>query len=847
MKQIISGDNTAVRQSDTFFKRARLYRMLSDAMKYPMIIVYAGTGYGKTHTVYSFLKEYDADTTWLQIKEQSNIPAIFWENYVNTISLSWPEAGKRLLEIGFPQTDDTFEKYRNMVLEVSALPEKHVIVYDNFHLLHNSDILRFFENTVNILPQNTIVILISRTIPEFNLIKMMMNESIVTISEESLHFSEKEIVEYFSQFDFRIARQDILDIFENTRGWPFSINLIGRAVIKEGKYDRHILEAMKINIFKFIESEIYLMLSEPVKRLLLRISLIDHLAANLIKALAKDETLIKEMEQLNAYIRYDFDLDAYIINSLFLDYLRQNQHILTKEEKIETYHKAAKWCEANNYQKDALSYYEKSEDYDAIMQIIHPFNLQMPQNIAIYASKIFERMPENIKLNNPLFPAMNLKLKMSLGLLDESLILVEQYAKDYEARPESPSTYRALVGIYGAWATLRLIMSPYTDVYDFDIYFKKQCKYYNKAPLSSFGSPPNRSVSAYTLLIGTNRAGAPEEYINALERSISYMPDILKDNLYGFDDLTRGELYFFQRKLDDAEKNLKQALDKARMCNQYAIQDRAMLYLMQIAFFRGDFKAAGAIMKTLEVLLIEKNYPLRYTTYDIDTGFYYLALGQPEQIPDWLKGDFSSYTHPAFMDNYANRVKMQYHYQTRRYNALLAFLENELDKQVILFSKVDFKILEALSLYQIKRRDEAISALTAGFNLAKSNNIVTPFIQYGKDMRTLTAAAIKNAACEIPKPWLEDINRKASAFAKKQTHMVSEFKAATDFKDGIYLTRRETAILKDLSHGLSRSEIAANQNISINTVKMAVNIIYEKLHANSLADAIRIASDLKLI
>ena len=847
MKQIVSGDNITFRLSSSSLRRTRLYKMLNDAMNYPLIIVYAGTGYGKTSTIYSFLKEYDAHITWLQINEQSNTPAIFWENYANTVSLSWPESGKRLLEIGFPQTDDLFEKYKNMVQEASVLSGKYVIVYDDFHLLHNPDVLRLFEKTVNIMPQNTIVIVISRTVPEFNLIKMMMSESIVTISEDNLHFTEDEITEYFNQLGIKTTRQNIQDIFESTRGWPFSINLIARALIKEVKYDRHILEAMKINIFKFIKSEIFLTIPEPVRLFLARISLIDHLAANLIRALAKDETLIKEIERLNAYIRYDFDLDAYIINNLFLEFLQQNQYLLTKEERDETYQKAAEWCELNDYQKTALSYYEKSENYNAIMQIIYPFNLQVPQDIAIYASEIFERMPEDIKENNPLFPAMNLKLKMSQGLLDESLILVERYAKEYEARPESPSKHRALVGIYGAWATLRFIMSPYTDVYDFDIYFKKQRSYYDKAPFSSFGSPSSRSVSTYTLLIGTNRIGAPEEYINALEKSISYMPNTLRNNLYGLDDLTKGELYFFQRKIDNAEKSLRQALDKARMCDQYAIQDRALLYLMQIAFFRGDFNTANTIMQTLESLLYEKKYDLRYVTYDIDCGFYYLALGQPKQIADWLKGDFSPYMHPAFLENYANRVKMQYHYQTRQYNALLAFIENELDKQVILFSKIEFKILEALSLYQIKRRDEALAALTASYNLAKSNGIVTPFIQYAKDMRTLTAAALKSDACKIPASWLEDINRKASAFAKKQTHMISEYKAAIDFVDGVSLTRRETEILIDLSHGLSRSEIAANQNISINTVKMAVNIIYEKLHANSLADAIRIASDLKII
>jgi len=42
-------------------------------------------------------------------------------------------------------------------------------------------------------------------------------------------------------------------------------------------------------------------------------------------------------------------------------------------------------------------------------------------------------------------------------------------------------------------------------------------------------------------------------------------------------------------------------------------------------------------------------------------------------------------------------------------------------------------------------------------------------------------------------------------------------------------------------------EIAAGLNLSINTVKLFVNSIYEKLNANSIVDVIRIAAERKLV
>jgi len=849
VKQIVNCNKAAFHQNNHYLNRPRINILLEKAIQYPLVIVYAGTGYGKTYAVHSFLqKRGNTYTSWAQMNEETNDPLYFWKNYTKLFYLSQPKEGIRLLEMGLPETKEDFAKYSEVIQEVSHLPDKHVMVYDDFHLLQNPAILRFINQTMQILPKNTTVVLISRSMPDFNLIRMIMDENIFTINEEPLRFTKTEIITYFNQLELQVDKQHIWDIWEDTKGWAFAINLIGRSLINEIRYDRYVLEAMKGNILRFIEFEINPLLSDRLLRLMVRISLINHFATSLIKSLAKDDVSIKEIECLNAYVRYDFHLDAYVIHPLFLNCLQQKQNILTDREKYETYQIAAQWCESNNYEVDALFYYEKSGDYDAIMCLISTFHLQVSQDIARCALDILCRMPENVKAEHPLFPLLDLKLNISMGFLEKASILVEQYAKEFEVRPETPQNNWILTGIYGTWGFLRLILSPYTGVYDFDRYLQKQRIYFEK----SSHKPPidlytKQSIGTYALLVGSSCSGAPDEYIKAIERSIPHILHVFKENLEGLYYLAKGELSFMRRNIDNAEKNLKQALDKARIHRQYDVQIRALFHLMYIAFFRGDFSAAKDTLDTMEALLYEKEYSLRFAAYDISNGFYHLMLDQPERVPAWLKGDFSRYTHPAFLENYANWVKAQYHYKTGQYNILLAFIENEWEQQAVLFSKIVFKILKALSLYQLKRRKEAIAALTTVYQLAAPNQIVSPFIHYAKDMRTLTAAASRDETCEIPKDWLEDINRKASAFAKKQIRMISEYKIANNLDEKISLTKRETEVLKDLSHGLSRSEIAANQNISVNTVKMVINIIYEKLHINNLAEAIRIASRRNMI
>ena len=831
-----------------YFERLGINSLLEQAVKNPLVVVCAGAGYGKTRAVYSFLSEYQADSIWLQLSERDNIATRFWESFANMMSFSRSKSGARLKEIGFPETDDEYSRYYATMREITSLPGKHIRVFDDFHLLHNPAVIHFFEQVVSSCPPNVTVILISRTMPEINITGMMMRERVFTIHENMLCFTEDEIAQYFSMLNLKITRGNIRNIYDDTQGWAFAINLIARSLAKEQKYERNALEAMKKNIFRLIEAEISGTVSKALWRFLLCISLIDHLSAGFLKVLAKDDALIKEMESLNAYIRYDFNLDTYMIHHLFLDYLRQKQDQLTDEERRNTYQAAGEWCDTNGYHIDALSYYEKSGDYYAIARKIGSFNVQMPPDMARYALNIFDNAAESVKFQNTMFPGMHIRLKINTGQLDEDTIaLARRYAESYENRVESSQQSFTLTAIYGNWAILLMFMCTYTDVYDFDTYFKKMNECYAKNPFKTIGTFTIVPMSAWASLVGTNRSGAQEDYIEAVSRSIPNASILGKGFLVGFDDFARGELCFYRRQLNDAEQYLKQSIDKARICDQYVTQNRALVYLMHLAFFRGDLTSATKSLKEMETLLSEKDYGVRYTMYDIACGFYHLALGQPEQVPEWLKGDFSLYAHPSFLENYANRVKARYHYQTHKYSALLAFIENSMGQQTILFGKIELRVQQALSLYKLRRRSEAIAALSEAYYLAESNNIIIQFTQYAKDMRTLAAAALKDDTCTIPAEWLENINRKSSAYAKRKSKMISEYRLANNIEDGINLTEREITILKDLTDGLSRTEIASIRNISVNTVKMAVNIIYDKLGVFSLPEAIRIAVDRKLI
>ncbi|MDR0468670.1 MAG: hypothetical protein LBH09_01700, partial [Peptococcaceae bacterium] len=805
MNKIVYDDSITFNQNGNYLVRPRLNNLMAEAMHYPLVLVCGGAGYGKTQMVHSFLQKYDSYVSWLQVSERDNIPSRFWESYANVVSVSFPEAGAQLHKIGFPETAEAFAQFEGMVREATTIHMHTTMVYDDFHLLHNKVILDFIERAAGVLTSNSSLILISRTAPEFNIIGMMMNESVFIIREDALCFTEEEIADYFSQIAIPATRQNTKDIYDDTHGWAFAVNLIGRSIAKEKKYERYALTAMKNNIFRLIEIEVSQMVSKELWHFLLRVSLIDYLAASLIKTLADDDALVREMVLLNAYIRYDFHLDSYMMHHLFLEYLRQCQMALTEDEKHETYNVAGKWCEENNYLADAISYYEKSGDWDAVLRIVYMTAYQTTPDRARYTLEILDRIPVGFVDQNPLYPMLYLKMKISLGLFDDASILADRFANEYEKKPDSEEKNRGLAEIYGAWADLRLLTSPYTDAYDFDECYAQQHVYFDKNPYTIPDQATKQTIGAYSLLVGDAGAGAPERYIEALSRAIPHVSHVFRGRMYGMDDLARGELHFYRRELREAEQHLKLALDKAQESDQYEIQSLVYYYLLSLSFSRADVKNTADILQSMKALLDAKDYGARYEVHDIVMGHYYLELSQPEQIAEWLKTDFSPHLNPANIENNANLVRAKYHYATRQFGKLLAFLEKMRRSQALLLGRLAFRIIEALSLYQVKQREKAFDAFAEAYQLAEPNRFVVPFTLHGKDMRTLTAATIKNGRNQIPKPWLEMINRKSSAYAKRRSIMTAVYLNENKNDEQHSLTNREVDVLKDLSQGLSRT------------------------------------------
>ncbi|MEA4938743.1 MAG: LuxR family transcriptional regulator, partial [Christensenella sp.] len=83
-------------------KRSRVNRALASIFDYPLTIVEAPIGYGKTTAVREFLASAKVPFLWLSFLCAEDTTSLFWNKFALEIEKIDPSAGSRLKSLGFP-------------------------------------------------------------------------------------------------------------------------------------------------------------------------------------------------------------------------------------------------------------------------------------------------------------------------------------------------------------------------------------------------------------------------------------------------------------------------------------------------------------------------------------------------------------------------------------------------------------------------------------------------------------------------------------------------------------------------------------------------------------------------
>ena len=846
---MIRNEQSSSTKKNVTIVRPRLNTLLTQAVKKPLTVICAGMGCGKTQAVYDFSLDCGMPVIWVQLSESDNISSHYWENSIRAVAQTDASLAEEYKKLGFPDSEDKMNRFIDL-RKHSTPNQKYLLVFDDFHCITSSALTTFFEQVINSIPENRSLVLITREFPQINISKLMVKDQISIIEETDLNFTEEELYHYLLEQDLVTETNSLSRIYADTRGWAFIISFVARMLKKTPGYAGYVQNAIKQDISKLIESEVWNGISQKLRLFLLRLSLTDHRSLALVELLAQgDESLIADLNRQNAFVRFDRHIDFFHIHTMFIDFLQTKQNDLSDDDTRETYRIIAAWCLKNDFVLDALLNYEKIGDYLSIMLTL---NNSSPRFIMANVSDllvIFNRMPETVFDSVELSASMHIQMVMNSGDLEKTVYLLGYYEKKYLLLPEEdPFRNRTLSYIYYQWGVFRMVMSMFDDRYDFDVYFTKALTGMENYAMADSSNMYQHPPGMWTSSVGCSRAGALQAFSDAMARTVQSIEHLSSKMGKGLDNLCQGEQHFYQGDLPGAKLELTKAIEKAQADGQYEIIWRTLFYLMRIAISQGDYESIAQALKDMTLLLDNPEDSVRYMVNGMITGWYCCVFNLPQQIPSWLKERFTFHVFYAnTLENFGNHIKAKYCYMTKNYATLLEYIEVKRQRPAILFERIELLALEACARYKMKDSATAFRILQEAYLLALPDGIEMPFIELGKDMHKLLLAAETAEGLDIRQSWLKSMKQKAAAYSRKLAAMISEQKKAVESDKAIALSPREIDILQHLTSGRSRAEIAEIYGLSVNTIKVHINSIYKKLNARNRADIYRIASELMLL
>ena len=92
----------SVQSKNYILKRERIGSELNNIFYYPLTVVVAAMGYGKTTAAKSFLDEKNIQYVWLTVESEETSAPYLWDSLTRQWARTDPQLGKQLNKLGFP-------------------------------------------------------------------------------------------------------------------------------------------------------------------------------------------------------------------------------------------------------------------------------------------------------------------------------------------------------------------------------------------------------------------------------------------------------------------------------------------------------------------------------------------------------------------------------------------------------------------------------------------------------------------------------------------------------------------------------------------------------------------------
>lgn len=340
--------------------RKRLLTLLQDGLLYPLTLISAPAGFGKTTLLLQWaqiLANEHISLIWMSLDENDNDAQRFWNLVLAAFAQKLP-ALHTLAE----QKKSVLDLLTLLINACAAHQEPIVLVLDDYHALTESSIQGQMAYFIERLPGHVHIVLSTRVEPRLPLTRFRARNQMREVHMDALRFSYEEASLFFHEEPgLALTPAEIRYLVERVHGWITALRFIAYALREQGaaKDVYAAARGSQRHLQDYIVDEILLLQEDAIQTFLLHTSLLPRFSASLCDAVLGQHNswqLVQDIERANLFlIVEDDEAGWYSYQTLFAEALRFRLKRSETRETLALLHERAHcWYEEHGFLAEAL-------------------------------------------------------------------------------------------------------------------------------------------------------------------------------------------------------------------------------------------------------------------------------------------------------------------------------------------------------------------------------------------------------------------------------------------------------------------------------------------------------------
>src|SRR5215468_4319353 len=352
--------------------RPRLFERLGAAR---VTVVSAPAGSGKTVLLRSWISRAGAagSAAWVTVGRGEQDPQQFWLSVLGALRQTTP--GSALVrELTAAPDLDGWAIAERLLKDLAPLEDRIWLLIDDVHELGPAEAQRQLELLVMRAPSQLRFVLATRHDVQLGLHRLRLEGELSEIRGPDLRFTVAEAEELFDAAGVQLPDPALL--VERTEGWAAGLRLAALSLAGHPDPGRFAEEfsGTERTVAEYLLAEVLDRQPEPVRRLMLRTSVLERVNGELADLLTGDsggEAVLQDLEAANAFVvSLGAQRSWFRYHHLFADLLQLELRRTAPGEVTALHRAAAGWFAEHGYPVDAVRHAQAARDWGLAARLL---------------------------------------------------------------------------------------------------------------------------------------------------------------------------------------------------------------------------------------------------------------------------------------------------------------------------------------------------------------------------------------------------------------------------------------------------------------------------------------------